>query len=48
MDRAMESDRKACNVRADGLFAGNLVAEAERATRYDQVNPSSDPIKVTP
>src|SRR6478609_2061728 len=31
MDRAMESDRKACNVRADGLFAGNLVAEAERA-----------------
>src|SRR3954471_20833963 len=38
MDRAMESDRTACNQRVDGLSAGNVVASTGRATQMTQPN----------
>jgi hypothetical protein len=52
MDRAMESGRTAAGCRVDGLRAGNLVAEAERATQCTQmirkVIFASDATEVTP
>src|SRR5438552_542487 len=45
MDRAMESDRTACNQRVDGLSAGNVVAQTGRATKMMQpvTQPAASP-----
>lgn len=45
MDRAVESDRKACNISVDRLSAGNLVAEGGPATEVMQpvTQPTASP-----